>query len=256
MINPVSIKSLCGEAYQARPDLLSGRTILVTGAGDGIGKELAMNAAKHGANLVLLGRTQAKLEAIYDQIESETGTLPVICPVDLETLDDEQAKAIADSIADTCGRLDALVHNAGVLGQRTPIQNYSTKAWQSVMQININAGFILSKALIPLMTASNDARILFTSSGVGRVGKAFWGAYAVSKFATEGLAQMLAEELTNVSNIRVNAINPGATRTSMRASAFPAENPESLRTAAELMPGYLYLLGPDSSEVNGQSIDL
>lgn len=252
MISVISLDS----SYKPRADLLEGRTILITGAGDGIGKQLALAAAAHGANLVLLGRTQAKLEAVYDQIESSTQSKPIICPVDLETLDDEQAKEIAEAIQAEFGALDGLVHNAAILGQRTPIQSYSTATWQSVMQVNVNAGFILSKALIPLMSESADARILFTSSGVGRTGIAYWGAYSVSKFAVEGLAQLLADELTETTNIRVNAVNPGGTRTSMRATAFPAENPAGVKPAEDLMPGYLYLLGPDSKEISGQSIDI
>jgi NAD(P)-dependent dehydrogenase (short-subunit alcohol dehydrogenase family) len=243
-------------SYKPKADLLKGRTILITGAGDGIGKQLALSAAAHGANLVLLGRTQAKLEAVYDQIESTTPSKPIICPIDLETLDDEQAKEIAEAIQAEFGVLDGLVHNAAILGQRTPIQSYSTAAWQSVMQINVNAGFILSKALIPLMSESADARMLFTSSGVGRTGIAYWGAYSVSKFAIEGLAQLLADELTETTNIRVNAVNPGGTRTSMRATAFPAENPAGVKSAEDLMSGYLYLLGPDSRAISGQSIDI
>ena len=256
MIAPVSIESLTGPSYQPKQELLANRTILVTGAGDGIGKQLALSASKHGATLVLMGRTQAKLETVYDQIEAQNGSQPVICPVDLEKLDEDQARAIAESIQSECGQLDGLVHNAGILGQRTPVQNYSNSVWQSVMQVNVNAGFILSKALIPLLSNSSDARILFTSSGVGRRGVAFWGAYSVSKFATEGLSQMLAQELTETTNIRVNAVNPGATRTIMRANAFPAENPENVRPASDLMNGYLYLLGPESNRVSGQSIDL
>ncbi len=251
----ISVTSLDG-SYQPKADLLKGRTILITGSGDGIGKELALSAAQHGANLVLLGKTQAKLEALYDQIETSTQSKPIICPVDLETLDDSQAKEIAEAIQAEFGALDGLVHNAAILGQRKPIQCYSTAAWQSVMQVNVNAGFLLSKALIPLMTESSDARMLFTSSGVGRTGIAYWGAYSVSKFAVEGLAQLLADELTETTNIRVNAVNPGATRTSMRATAFPAENPAGVRSAEDLMAGYLYLLGPDSKDISGQSIDI
>jgi|TARA_B110000483_G_scaffold99953_1_gene122687 NAD(P)-dependent dehydrogenase (short-subunit alcohol dehydrogenase family) len=239
-----------------REDLLQGRTILITGAGDGIGKQLSLCAAAHGANLVLLGRTQAKLEAVYDQIENTTPSKPIICPVDLETLADDQAKEIAEAIQAEFGVLDGLVHNAAILGQRTPIQSYSTATWQSVMQVNMNASFILSKALIPLMSESADARMLFTSSGVGRTGVAYWGAYSVSKFAIEGLAQLLADELTETTNIRVNAVNPGGTRTSMRAAAFPAENPAGVKSAEDLMSGYLYLLGPDSRAISGQSIDI
>jgi NAD(P)-dependent dehydrogenase (short-subunit alcohol dehydrogenase family) len=253
MIQPIQLDP----SYQSSPDLLKGRSILITGAGDGIGKELAITAARHGAEVVLLGRTQAKLEAVYDEIEKITGNKSIICPVELETMDEAQADQLADSLAaELGGKLDGLVHNAGILGQRAPVQNHSVAVWQSVMQINLNACFILSKALLPLLTASPDGRILFTTSGVGRIGIAFWGAYGVSKFAVEGLSQTLADELTQTTSIRVNAVNPGITRTAMRAAAAPAENPASIKPPSDLMYGYLYLLGPDSKDVSGQSIDL
>ncbi len=243
--------------YHAAPDLLKGRSILITGAGDGIGRELALCVARHGADVILLGRTQAKLEQLYDEIEAETGNKALICPMDLEKLDETQANQLAEQLdKELPGKLDGLVHNAGILGQRTPIQNYSASVWQSVLQINLNACFLLSKALIPLLSASDDARMIFTSSGVGRTGRAYWGAYGVSKFAVEGLAQTLADELTETTSIRVNTVNPGITRTSMRAAAAPAENPESIKPPSELMYGYLYLLGPDSKALSGQSIDL
>ena len=252
MIKPISL-----EAYSPAPDLLKGRSILITGAGDGIGKELALTAARHGAELILLGRTQAKLESVYDEIENLNGKQSIICPVDLETMDETQANELAASLTtELGGKLDGLVQNAGILGQRTPIQNYSSTVWHSVMQVNLNAGFILSKVFIPLLSASPDSRIIFTTSGVGRIGIAFWGAYGVSKFAVEGLSQTLADELTKTTSIRVNAINPGITRTAMRAAAAPAENPESIKPPSDLMDGYLYLLGPDSKNVSGQSIDL
>lgn len=253
MIKPIRIDS----DYNPPQNLLDGRSILITGAGDGIGKELAICAATHGAEPVLLGRTQAKLEQVYDQIEAQTGIKSIICPLDLEELDETRARELADSLsAELGGKLDGLVQNAGLLGQRTPIQNYDAKTWHSVMQVNVNACFILSKALIPLMSASPDASMIFTSSGVGRTGKAFWGAYSVSKFAVEGLAQLLSEELSETTSIRVNTVNPGITRTSMRAAAAPAENPESIKPPADIMYGYLYLLGPDSQETTGESIDL
>lgn len=253
MISPIKL----APGYKPAPNLLKGRSILITGAGDGIGRELALCAAKQGAEVILLGRTQAKLERVYDAIEAETGNKALICPMDLETLDEEQSRDLAELLEkELKGKLDGLVHNAGILGQRTPVQNYSATVWQSVTQVNLNACFLLSKALIPLLSASEDARMIFTSSGVGRTGRAYWGAYGVSKFAVEGLAQTLADELTETTSIRVNTVNPGITRTSMRAAAAPAENPESIKPPSELMYGYLYLLGPDSKDMAGQSIDL
>ena len=241
--------------YSAPDDLLANRTILVTGAGDGIGKAAALSFAAHGATAILLGRGRKKLEAVYDEIEANGWPQPVIVSLNLETATSENYQELADMIAAEFGHLDGLVNNAGILGQRTPIANYDDKTWQQVMQINVNAPFMLTKRLLPLLDSADNASVIFTSSGVGQKGRAFWGAYAVSKFATEGLMQTLADEQDGVSNVRINCINPGATRTNMRLKAYPGENPERLATPQDIMPLYLYLMGKNSLTVNGQSID-
>ena len=241
--------------YLAPTSLLKDKVILVTGAGDGIGRCAAKSFAACGATVILLGRTVTKLEQVYDEITESGDTEPVIVPLCLEKASEEDYLHMAEAIEEQFGQLDGLLHNAGLLGQKTSIANYQAATWQQVMQVNVNAAFLLTKSVLPLMKASSDASILFTSSGVGRHGRAFWGAYAVSKFATEGLAQVLSHELEEISNIRVNCINPGATRTNMRAEAYPAENPASLKTPEQIMPAYLYLMGPDSIGVSGQSFD-
>jgi len=153
------------------------------------------------------------------------------------------------------GSIDGLLHSAALLGERTPIANYAAKSWEAVMRVNVSSQFMLTKALLPLLKNSENASIIFTSSGVGRVGKAYWGAYAVSKFAIEGLSQVLSNELEGTCNIRVNCINPGPSRTRMRASAFPAENPNTIKKPEEIMSSYLYLIGDESIPISGQSID-
>lgn len=242
-------------AYQASPNLLQDRIILITGAGDGIGKAAAISCAALGAKVILAGRTLAKLEQVFDQIVAAGGAEPVIYPVDLEGASTEDYDELALNLDQQFGRLDGLLQNAAILGQRTPLSNYRQDVWDRVMQVNVTAQFKMTQALMPVLEKSADASILFTTSSVGRQGRAFWGAYAVSKFATEGMMQTWAAELEGLGSIRVNAVNPGATRTQMRAQAFPAENPDSLKTAEDIMPAYLYLLGPDSASVNGQSID-
>ena len=242
-------------AYQASPNLLQDRIILITGAGDGIGKAAAISCAALGAKVILAGRTLAKLEQVFDQIVAAGGAEPVIYPVDLEGASTEDYDELALNLDQQFGRLDGLLHNAAILVQRTPLSNYRQDVWGRVMQVNVTAQFKMTQALMPVLEKSADASILFTTSSVGRQGRAFWGAYAVSKFATEGMMQTWAAELEGLGSIRVNAVNPGATRTQMRAQAFPAENPDSLKTAEDIMPAYLYLLGPDSASVNGQSID-
>jgi NAD(P)-dependent dehydrogenase (short-subunit alcohol dehydrogenase family) len=237
-------------------DSLQGRTILVTGAGDGIGKAAAQTFARSGATVILLGRTQSKLEAVYDAIARENLPEAIIHPLDLAIAGSEDYEILGRSIMEQFPALDGLLHNASELGALGPIQYYAPESWMKLMQININAVFLLTQALLPALQRSEDARILFTSSSVGRKGRAYWGAYAVSKFATEGLMQVLAEELADTTNIRANSINPGATRTEMRHAAYPAENPLSLPTAESLMPAYLYLLQPASQHLQGQAIDI
>jgi len=241
--------------YQAPNHLLKSRTILITGAGDGIGRTAALTFAASGATVILLGRTVAKLEKVYDEIMARGDTEPVIFPLCLAKAEEHDYQTMADAIDEQFGKLDGLLHNAGILGQRTSIGSYQQAVWEEVMQVNVNAAFLLTKAVLPLLRVSEEASIVFTSSGVGRRGSAFWGAYAASKFATEGMAQVLSQELEETSNILVNCINPGATRTNMRALAYPAENPNKLKTPEQIMPAYLYLMGSDSIGINGQSFN-
>jgi len=240
--------------YQAPQDLLAHKVILVTGAGDGIGRVAATTFASHGATVVLLGKTTAKLEQVYDEIMALGAPEPGIAPMDLATASSEDIKQLAEVLDSTYGRLDGLLHNAAMLGDRIPVEHYDINQWMTVMQVNFNAVFMLSRLMLPLLRQAPAASLLFTSSSVGAAPKAYWGPYAVSKYAMEGLAKLLAEELHNTSAIRVNIINPGATRTSMRAKAYPNENPANLKTATSLMPLYLYLMGDDSSAINGETL--
>nr|WP_323054462.1 YciK family oxidoreductase [Microbulbifer thermotolerans] len=241
--------------YHAPKELLKDKIILVTGAGDGIGRTAAKTFAAHGATVILLGRTTPKLEKVYDEIEAAGGPQPAIFPMDLNEARIEAFEHFAEAVDQEFGRLDGLLHNAGLLGQRTPIASYHFDTWQQVMQVNVNAAFGLTKVLLPLLEKSDAGSVVFTGSGVGLKGRAYWGAYSVSKFATEGLMQVLADELDGVSNIRVNSVNPGATRTNMRAAAYPAENPASVITPEEIMPTYLYLMGDDSRGVSGRQFN-
>lgn len=241
--------------YQAPNDLLQDKVILVTGAGDGIGKQAALSYAACGATVILLGRTTKKLEEVYDKIENLGYPQAAIVPLNLDTAVEHDYIELANTIETEFGRLDGILHNASVLGARTPLANFEPSTFEQVMRVNVTAAFLLNQALIPLLQKAPQASIIFTSSSVGRKAKAYWGAYAVSKFATEAMMQLLADELENISNIRVNAINPGATRTNMRAHAYPAEDPSTLKTPEDIMPLYLYLMGEDSLKVNGQSLD-
>ena len=241
--------------FKAPRDLLSGRNILVTGAGDGIGRAAALSFAAHGATVILLGRQQQTLEAVYDAITDAGSPEPVIQVLDLASASDEHFSTLASQLEEELGCLHGLLHNAALLGPRKPLDQYPLKEWREVMTVNVEAGFVLTKALLPALKAAPAASVIFTSSGVGRRGKAFWGAYAVSKFATEGLCQVFADELGSTSQVRVNCINPGATNTRMRRAAYPAEMPTRNPDPADIMPAYLYLMGDASIGVNGRSLD-
>ncbi|MGH1371039.1 MAG: YciK family oxidoreductase [Cellvibrionaceae bacterium] len=240
------------ENYQAAPKNLDGKIIVVTGAGAGIGRTVAITCAKHGATVVLLGRTTQKLEMVYDEIEAAGGPQPAIYPINFEGACEKDYADMAQALFDEFGKIDALLHNAADLGERTPITNYAADTWSRVMQVNVNAPFMLTKSLLPVMEKADRGAIIFTGSSVGYEGRAFWGAYAASKAANENMMQTLAQELDGTTSIRVNSVNPGATRTQMRATAYPAENPQNVKSADTLMPLYLYLLSDDSAAVTGE----
>ncbi|MDP5191822.1 YciK family oxidoreductase [Rheinheimera baltica] len=242
------------QSYQAANDALKDKVILVTGAGDGIGKEAALTYASHGATVILLGKTVSKLTAVYDEIIAAGGKEPAIIPLDLKGATAKHYRDMASTIHAEFGKLDGLLHNAGILGVLSPFEHIDLPTWNDIMQVNVTAAMLISQALIPVLKRSESASIVFTSSGVGRKGRAFWGPYAVSKFATEGLMQIMADEFDNTT-VRVNCINPGATRTKMRSRAYPGEDVSLLKTPADLMWLYLYLMSDDSKDVNGQSLD-
>jgi len=224
--------------YTYADDVLRDRIILVTGASDGIGKALALEAARLGAQVILHGRNTAKLEKVYDEVEAIEGAArPSIAVLDLASANAESYTTLASSLESEFGRLDGLVHNAGILGDRFAIEQYDAVLWQKVMHVNVTAPFALTQVLLPLLKKSDDPSIIFTSSGVGRTGKAFWGAYAVSKFATEGLSQVLAAEHQH-STLKVTA-----------------EDRDALKTPEEILAAYIYLLGADSKGVTGESFD-
>lgn len=238
------------ENYYPNDNCLEDTIVAVTGAGDGIGKVIAKAYAQYGATVILLGRTVAKLEATYDEIEEAGYKQPAIFVIDFETATETEYQQLADAIDESFGRLDGLLHNAALLGERTSIANYSVKSWQQLMAVNVNAPFMLTKKCLPLLQESSQASIIFTGSSVGLKGRAYWGAYALSKAAIENLVQTLADELKDTSKIAVNSINPGATRTQMRAEAFPAEDPQTVKPAESLTTLYLYLMDSDNTKGN------
>ncbi|MCU7847598.1 MAG: YciK family oxidoreductase [Candidatus Thiodiazotropha sp. (ex Lucinoma kastoroae)] len=234
-------------------ELLKERIILVTGAGSGIGQAAAKAFAEHGATVVLLGRNERKLEATYDLIEAAGGPTPALIPFDLEKAPVDDYYALGESLYQDFGQLHGLLHNAAQLALLSRIDDFDPETWNKVIQVNLTAAFMLTQACLPLLRKAADASIIFTSDRLGRKGKAYWGAYGVSKFAIEGLMQTLAHELED-SQIRVNSIAPGPTQTTMRAWAYPGEDPSTLPLPESIMANYLYLMGPDSKKTNGQAL--
>ena len=224
------------------PETLLGKHIVVTGAGDGIGQALAKTLACYGANIILLGRTRSKLETVFDWIKQHTKTDPVIVPCELARLDADTVRTLAESIRSHYGSLHGLVHNASMLGPKVPLAHYPVEQWQTVMQTNVNAVFMLNQGLFDLLDANDHSCVIHVSSSVGLQGRAYWGAYSASKFALEGLSQILADETETAGKIRVYSVNPGGTRTGMRREAYPLEDPMTLPTPEQHMSLFVFLL--------------
>jgi NAD(P)-dependent dehydrogenase (short-subunit alcohol dehydrogenase family) len=241
--------------YRPPTTLLHDRVILVTGASGAIGGALARACVAFGARVILNGRSVRKLEQAYDDIAASGAPLPFIAPLDFEKADAGAYDALAAAIEREFGRLDGLAHVGGLLGDRSPIEHYDVPTWMKVMHVNVTAPFILTKTLLPLLQRSQDPSIVFTTSSVSVKGRAYWGAYAVSKFADEGLMQVLADELATERPVRANSVNPGAVRSAMRARAYPAEDASSLTPPDDVVAPFLYLLGPDSRGVTGCRFD-
>lgn len=242
-------------AFEYTKDSLKDKIILVTGAGDGIGKVAALTYAGCGATVLLLGKTQSKLEAVYDEIERLGLPQAAILPMDLQTASFAQMQELARLIEKEFGHLDGVLHNAAILGALTPLEMYDPITFEQVMRVNSTAVFMLTQSLIPLLRAASSGSVIFTSSSVGSNPRAFWGAYALSKQSVEGMTAIFTQETQASTALRFNCINPGATRTNMRAHAFPGENPYTLKTPEEIMPAYVYLMSDAASGVKGQLID-
>lgn len=239
--------------YSPPKDLLAKRVILVTGAATGIGQAAALTFAQHGATLVLLDRQEKMLEQTYDAIGQAGGAQPALIVLDLAEATLEHYETLQQQLEQEFGRLDGLLHNAAELGELAPLELYNLELWSKVFTVNVHAPLLLTRACLPLLRKSPDASIIFTTADVGRKGRAYWGAYGVTCFALEGLMQTLAEELEANTNIRVNNLDPGPVRTTMRARAYPAENRTDLPEPAAIMAQYLYLMGPDSKGVSGRT---
>ncbi|MEA3274830.1 MAG: SDR family NAD(P)-dependent oxidoreductase [Pseudomonadota bacterium] len=241
------------EHYEPRPNLLTNRVILVTGAADSIGYAVAADCARHGATVILSDKEQQDLEPLYDRIDGAGGPEPAILALDLEPADEQAFLGAADIVGREFGRLDGLVHCAAFAPFLSRIDDYDVAEWRRVLRVNLTAPFLLTQVCLPLLRAAPDASVVFTSDRVGRKGMAYWGAFGAAKFGIEGLMQTLADETRGSSAIRVNSIDPGIVRTGLRTRLYPGEDPSGLPPAETVTPLYLYLLGPDSRGITGEA---
>jgi len=228
---------------------LKGKVCLVTGGGSGIGAAIARAFSREGAEVVICGRRAAPLEVVRAQVGA-AGRLMLAVPADLTQSGD--VDRLVGHIRERFGAVDVLVNNAGILGAHAPIADYPNAEWDAVLAANLTAVFHLTKAVLPLMRSGGS--IINVSSSVGRVGRAGWGAYSVSKFGIEGLSQVLADELRE-RGIRVNTVNPGGTRTAMRAAAYPDEDPGMLPSPDDVTPIFVYLASDQSDGVTGRAFN-
>lgn len=230
---------------------LAGRVAVITGASRGIGAESAKLLAAEGAHVVLLARTVGGLEEVDDAIKAARGSATLV-PCDLTEFD--RIDNLGPPLLERFGKIDIFVANAGMLGDMTPLGHYDAKRWQAVFDINVHANWRLIRVLEPLLKRSDAGRAVMITSTAAHSTRAYWGAYAVTKAALEALARVWANELANT-NVRVNLLNPGATRTKMRAEAFPGEDPLTLKTPDVVARALLDLVVPECT-MNGELIDL
>jgi NAD(P)-dependent dehydrogenase (short-subunit alcohol dehydrogenase family) len=241
--------------YHPTPDLLQDKVILVTGAGDGLGKAASLAYAAHGATVLLLGRTEGKLEAVYDAICAAGGPEPAMFVLDLEKAGENECNELANIIATEFGRLDGLLNNVGMFAPIVPLEHHSLETWNRLLQVNLTSTYVITRSCLPLLRAAPHASLVFTSSTAGRMARAYWGAYAIAKHGVETMMQIFHEELHTTSGIRVNSLNPGPCATALRKVGFPHEDPSTLHTPDELMPVYLYLMGDDSVGESGRQFE-
>lgn len=241
--------------YQANKDLLSGRVILVTGAGQGIGRVAAIVYATYGATVILHGRKVKKLESVYDDIQALGREEAIIFPFDFEKAVEGDFQTIVDAIASQLGRLDGILHNAAFTFGPMPLQNHTLEQWQMLMQVNLLAPMMLTRACLPLLRASPDASVIMTSDTHGHEPSAYWGGFAVAKAGVEALVKIQSQEWELLfPNLRINALIPGAVHSPQRTKTHPGEIKQLLPQPHDLMATYLFLMGPDSKGVSGKVV--
>ena len=239
--------------YSPAPDAFASRAVLVTGAGDGLGREIALGAARCGAEVVLLGRTVRKLEAVHDRIVEAGGPPPALYPMDLSGAGPGDYMELADRVAQAYGRLHGIVHAAAAFSGLAPLAHLEPADWLRTVHVNLTAPFLVTTACLPLLQSVPDAAVVFTGDALGRRLRAYWGAYAVSKSGIEGLVRVLAEEVEAAGTPRVVCVHPGPMRTALRRRAFPAEPPGEVPEPVAVAGGFLYALDPAAPIPHGAS---
>ena len=254
----MSDEAIAGRArdYVAPPRVLEGRAVLVTGAGQGLGRAVALACAAHGATVALLGRRQEKLEAAYDAITAAGGAEPAMIPLDLAVATSTDLDQLAQLLRRTLGRLDGMAHCAAHFVPLAPLANQTLDQWLALLRVNLAAPFALSRACLPLLAKSADASIVLAGETHGVAPRAYWGGFAVAKSALSTLATVWADEWPPGSGPRMNVLVPGPIATPQRARSHPGEDHASLRTAEEAARAFLFLLGPEGRGVSGKTIAL
>jgi NAD(P)-dependent dehydrogenase (short-subunit alcohol dehydrogenase family) len=230
-------------------DILFNRICLITGSSRGIGLGVARVFAENGARVILHGRDENVLRRSLAELSEPKQHSYITADINTP----EGAVVLAAAFLRLHEKLDVLIHSAGVLGPKIPLADYPEAAWNDVLRVNLTAPFLLTQALLPALRKGANPSVVFISSSVGRRGRAEWGGYVVTKFGVEGLTQAWADELKE-ENVRVNAVNPGGTRTQMRAAGYPQEDPLTLPTPEEIAPVFVWLARADT-QITGESLD-
>ncbi|MEO7744240.1 MAG: SDR family NAD(P)-dependent oxidoreductase [Usitatibacter sp.] len=241
--------------YAPAPHLLGGRVILVTGAGQGLGRAVALACARHGATVVLLGRKQEKLEAVYDEIAALAFPMPAIVPLDLATAESAEFEQVAALIRRDLKGLAGIAHCASHFAPLGPLANQTLEQWCTLMRVNLTAPFALTRACLPLLAAAPDSSVVLTGETHGAHPKAYWGGFAVSKSGLSTLAAVWADELEHLGKPRINVLIPGPIASPQRAQSHPGEDRARLRTPEEAAGAFVYLLGPDGAHLSGQTLE-
>ena len=242
--------------YQPRADLLAGRVILATGAGQGLGRAVALACARHGATVALLGRRQEKLEATYDAITSMGGAEPALVPLDLEAAGSAEYEALAQLIRKDLKRLDGIAHCAAHFVPLGPLANQTIETWMTLLKVNLAAPFAITRACLPLLGAAPGSSVVFTGETHGQQPAAYWGGFAVSKSGLGPLAHIWADERATQPDPRMNVLVPGPIASPQRARSHPGEDPARMRSVEDAAKAFLYLLGPDSAPTTGKTISV